>query len=356
MTDWSKELYGGSNTPSVPQSPAFAAAQAKQPTDKGYKSNVLNTIFSTGGAVLGGIGGGIAGVAGGAMVPGFDLTGIPEAVGGYTGAVAGAGAGAGAGNGLADFIRGLSGDKSVNATQTLQNTPDQVKSGAAAEALGVPIAKGLGLVAHPIMPFINRVNTILDNSPKVTDMGKILNDFRTNELPKLYAAGHGNAAQAAYDDLTQRVRGMITAIKPHVPGNANTVGDIADMSIPVSQANEIKRSLYQLVGDNYGEIAKPNVEAIKGFAKLTKDQVAKAEPAISKYNAAASGLYKVPDTAKALTNIIGLGQPAAARSLQMITGAPTKAAQKVIPANGGYLRTLIPGLFQGGAQLNRQGQ
>ena len=56
-------------------------------------ANLAPTVGNIGGDILGGLGGalggGVAGVGGGALVPGADLTGVPEVAGGYAGGVAG---------------------------------------------------------------------------------------------------------------------------------------------------------------------------------------------------------------------------------------------------------------------------
>lgn len=108
--------------------------------------------------------------------------------------------------------------------------------------------------------------------------------------------------------------------------------------------------------DSYGFIAKPEQEAIKQFARLTKNEIAQQEPGVNLPNQVVSTLYKVPDTLNALINVLSLGNPTAARGIQTITGLPGELLQKIIPQGGGYLKQAIPGLFQLGGQLSNQTQ
>lgn len=369
-----------------------------------YKPNLLNTILSTGGAIGGGLLGGAAGVAGGAMIPGADLTGIPEAVGGYAGAVGGAGIGSGAGNAMADFIRSLTGDKSINIQQTLKDTPGQVTSGAASEAIGLPVAKGLGYLAHPIQPFIDMVDKKLASSPKVVDFGQLLKDYEVNVLPKLRQSGFGQKATDAYNELSANITDAVSAFKnpasksalktevsgiPNevtpavgmsepsrygyngplrdpIPLSNTTSQNVSSMELPISQANQLKRNLSQQVSDYYGfDTGKPNIEANKQFGHLLKTNIEQQVPGVNTMgpgnilpggNKVASALYNVPNTADALMRILSLGQPQVANALGKVGNLPFKAIQKVIPSNGGYLRQLLPGLFQTGSSLNSQDQ
>lgn len=339
--------------------------QAPTQTNSGYQPNLLNGVLGIGGNVAGGVvGQGIGRSVGGAVgaaVPGLDFTGVPEAagagLGGYTGAILGGALGQAGGNATADLIRGLTGDKTVSPQQTAQNTSTQLTEGGASQAIGGPLAKGLGFIAHPIAPFIGKVNDILEKSPKsinIGEVGGLLDQFKSEIMPQLQRKGLGVEAQDAYNNLSVRVVNMLSAMKDHIPAEAGMPPgvNVAEMKLPIAAANEMKRNLYSLARDSYGFVAKPEQEAIKQFARLTKNAIGQAEPSTNLPNAIASGLYQVPDAAGAISQILGLGQGPMVRAVQGLGGAPVKVIQKLIPQNGGALNQILPGLISGGLQLN----
>jgi hypothetical protein len=69
---------------------------------KAIGKGIVATGFSLGGSIVGGIGG----AAGGAAIPGPDLTGIPEVLGGIAGAAGGGYIGGYIGNTVANFLFG----------------------------------------------------------------------------------------------------------------------------------------------------------------------------------------------------------------------------------------------------------
>lgn len=303
----------------------------------------LNTVAQMGGGLAGGIAGGAAGgLAGIETGPGALATG-------YLGAVGGAGVGSGAGNALADYLRKGLGDQTVDTSKTGANSVDAGMFGAGAEALGIPLAKGLGFLAHPIKPFVKQVDNILAKSTKninIGDVGGLLEQFQKEELPKFREKGLGKEAQEAYNSLSGRVVDIVSSLKKHVPGDAGVTEDINKLELSAENTNKLKRAIYQLNKDMYGEIGKPEVEVNKAFGRVVKNALEKAEPGIATPNKIASAMYKVPDTVTDLTGLLALGNPGAARGLRAVTGLPGKAVQKAVPANGGYLKKTLPRLFQ----------
>lgn len=324
-----------------------------------YKPNLLNNVLSTGGAIGGGLLGGAGGVIAGAAIPGADLTGVPEAALGYAGGVAGAGVGAGAGNASADFIRGLFGDKTVNPQQTLQNTPEQMAEGAAGQAIGLPMAKGMGIVAHPIanvmgggVPFIKGVDATLGKSAKQIDIGDILGLYKKNVIPEMEKKGLGFDATQAFNKMSADMTGATSAYKAS-PDVMDTGG--LGMNIPIKQANQLARNVQQSVKNFYGQSTQnADISARKAFAGLLKDAIHTAEPATKTADKIAHKLYQGPDIANGLLQILSMGRPEAARALQMVGNIPNAITNKVIPANGGYLKKALPSLIQTLLQTNQQ--
>lgn len=343
-TDWEKELYGSKGY----------ASQTNQ--SNGQKLPWLNNAMQLGGNLVGGQIGSKVGAGLGALVPGLDFTGIPEAAGAYGGRIVGGGVGAGAGNYGADFIRqNLLGDKTVNPNATIPNSIQAGQVGAVSEGVGVPLAKGLGFLAHPIAPFISRVNNILAKSPKEIDFGAVnglLQDFRDNILPNFSAKGQGIEANPAFNNVSARVNEMIDALQPHVSPTVNNIGkqDIGDMKVPIAVANQVKRNLYDLVRKNggvFGEMGNTEGEVTKAFARSVKDTIHGEEPGTKFPDAIASALFKAPDFLEGLSNIIPNAKGASA--VRQLGRFPVSIVQKIIPRGGGALNQLIPGLIQGGA-------
>lgn len=77
-----------------------AIPNPNQPRQPNTLERLLPTVGGIAGGFIGGALGGAGGVGAGALVPGADLTGAPEVVGGITGAKVGSTAGAGIGGGL----------------------------------------------------------------------------------------------------------------------------------------------------------------------------------------------------------------------------------------------------------------
>jgi hypothetical protein len=326
-----------------------------------YKPNLLNTVLSTGGAIAGGALGGIGGAATGALVPGADLSGVPEVAGGYLGGVAGAGAGSGAGNATADWIRGLFGDKTVNPQQTLNNTPEQVKEGAVSQAIGVPIAKGLGVLAHPIasvmsgdVPFIKGVDSTLAKSSKQIDIGQLINEYKQNVIPEMEKKGVGTDATKAFNKLMVDMTNATSAFKA-----SSKVMDTEGfgMNLSMSQANQLKRNVTQSISDFYGQPTQSaDINARKAFGGILKKAIETAEPSVKLPNSIASKLYKAPEFAQGLGQILALGNPKAAKAIEMIGNLPSGIIHKVIPQGGGYLNQALPRSLQLLLQANQADQ
>lgn len=322
---------------------------ALQDYDKQYGQKVLpqlNPVMQAVGGGLGAVGGATLGVAGGALVPGADLTGVPEAAGGYAGAVGGAALGSASGNAVADNLRKKMGDTTINNADTLKNSIDAGKWGGGAEAVGIPAAKGLGMIAHPIQPFIEMVDKKLASSAKTVDFAKLLQSYRSDVLPKLEQSGFGTLARDAANKMEQDVRIAVSAFKTHVPAGAEMPSgtDVSSMELPIAQANQLKRTITSKLGDYYGfDSGKPNIEAAKQFGSLLREKVAALEPGVKLPNKVASSLYQVPDLLGGLTHVL---PPQGARAIQSVGSLPFDIAQKVIPAGGGYLNQAIPRLLQ----------
>lgn len=363
------------------------------------KAPWLNTASQIGGQFVGGLLGGVGGALAGAAIPGADLTGVPEAIGGYTGAVGGAGIGTGVGNAVADTIRSkVLNDKTIDPSQTIPTSVNAGKFGAATEAIGIPAAKGLGYLAHPIVPFISMVDKKLASSKAVIDISKLLQNYEETVLPKLRQKGFGQEATDAFTRLRVNITDAVNAFKDHMPaenpppvtssgsivgkpnlnildngtvGKVNTnildngtVGkptDISSMELPISQTNQLKRNITGNVNDYYGfDTGKPNIEAVKQFGSLLRQEIAKVEPTVEHFpvypggkpalpfgpNQVASTLYKVPETLGGLGKILSLGNPQASKAIGTVEKLLPVIPQKLFPQGGGAWNQLLPAIMQ----------
>lgn len=326
------------------------------------KAPWLNNVLQLGGAVGGGVLGGAGGAVAGAAVPLANLTGASELAGGYLGGVAGAGAGAGVGNAGADWIRKtLLGDKTVDMNQTVPNSVEAGKEGAIGQAIGGPLAKGLGIAAHPIasvmsgaVPFIKGVDATLAKSSKQIDIGELLGLYRKNVIPEMQKQGVGSDATQAFNKLSADMAGATSAYKAG-PKLMDT--EAMGMNLPIAQANQLKRDVAKSVSNFYGQATQnADINTRKAFGGLLKDAIQTAEPGVKWANNTASALYKVPEVTQGLAQILALGNPKAAKAIDMLGNIPRKMVQTPIPKGGGYLNQTLPILIQMLQQTNRSQQ
>ncbi len=330
------------------------------------KAPILNGIGQLAGGVLGQTVGGdlgaLGGAAAGALVPGGGETGATEAVGaaggGYAGGVAGAGIGSGIGNAGADLIRKyLLGDSTVNSAQTINNSLDAAKIGAAATAIGGPIMKGIGIAAHPVeaamegiapatehIPFLQGVNQILNNSTKsinMSDVSGLLSDFEKNILPNVGNKLKSDEISAAYDTLKNSIT------KNYGKEVEGTTGFPQIGKVPIKAAQEIKQNLYNLAREYYGFQGPAEAQVQKALGNTMKNAISKAEPGVNLPNFGAQAGYVLPDIAKGLSTVVGFGQPAAAKVINSGINLVPGLVGKAFPLqNGAISQQVLPRLLQ----------
>lgn len=324
-----------------PQTFAPDSTQQQTPTQSQPQQKLpgwLHVLFPmlTGG--LGGFLGSAGGIAAGALVPGADLTGVPEAAAGYAGAVGGAGAGTALGQGAINGVEKMMGGAApANMSGQLNSMKNAGIAGGAAEAIGIPVAKGLGYIAHPIAPFINSVNQTLADSPENIDFSKLFQNYQQNELPNLARQAKGPDVNSSYEALRNYLSNdVIPAYQPHLSPSGNTPVDVNSLNVPVADANLIKRALTS--GADYGNPNKniENLNRIK-LSSYLKTAIEQAVPQVKTPNTIAHNLYNVQDAVPQLVKAF----PFIGRLIDKTGGLAIPAAQKAIPANGGYLQQLF---------------
>lgn len=320
---------------------SYLKGQQNQP-----KAGWLNPVMQLGGAVGGGILGGLGGAALGAE------TGPGAVIPAYLGGVAGAGAGSGVGNAGADWIRKtLLGDKSVDYNKTLPNSVEAAGQGAIGEAIGAPVAKGLGMAFHPIasimsgdVPFVKGVDQVLSKSPKTVDMGELLGKYKSDVLPEMLKKGLSTDATQASNKLGVDITNATSAYKA-TPNLMDQTG--LDMELPIQDANQVARNLQSSVSDFYGQPTQnADIASRKAFAGLIKDAVHTAEPTTQRADSLAHTAYNLQDVPSGLLSLLSAGNPRAARALQLIGSVPGAVTKKVVPQGGGYLNKALPLFIQ----------
>lgn len=279
------------------------------------------------GSVLPGAGT-VVGAAGGAVA------------GGYGGRVAGGGAGRAAGEMGIDYLEDILNKRELSSDVDLG---DSFKTGAVSEAIGTPLAKGAGLLAHPIKPLIGRVNKILENSPKTFNITDLISKGRAKIQPDLDRQMVGTKGREA---LNQTVVDMIGSARERI---THTSGKIVD-DLPISELNDMKRLLYKNAKEYGRDTGKLPQEVSKKMGRFLKETIEEAEPGVKLPNSIASLLYKVPDLMSTLPYLIPGLPLRGVGAINKVGSIPFKVAQKAIPEDGGLLQQIFPALFQLGRE------
>lgn len=146
------------------------------------------------------------------------------------------------------------------------------------------------------------------------------------------------------DDLKNATKPLID--KYTKSGNISAVNSIASRldaieqangkQIPVTVANEIKRSLYEEARNAYGQISSENMEGIKAIARALKEGIAKRVPGVDEVNQELSYFGRIADSMVdklsrgGRNNLMGLGQSMLAGG--GIAGAASTGGASLIPA------------------------
>lgn len=274
--------------------------------------------------IAGGILGGATGAIGGLGVGSVPL------------GVAGAGIGAGGGYVLEDLLGDYFGAQEQDPMQNLQQAGSEVLQSSGGQLFGTGVARGAGLVTHPIKPLINYIDDLLARSKKTIDVSKALTRLREEGLKGekgLIAKGVGNEATKAFKKLSGDLSSALSELVPD---------QIIPTKVPISTANIHRRAVDE--GVKYGERGTPLNQLTKDYTRFLRNDIREAAPAgVNIANKAVEGISKVPEILGDLIGVIPGGKKAAS--------LPFKALGKTFPYGGGVWNQILPALFQMG---NRQ--
>jgi hypothetical protein len=297
------------------------------------KKNILqgNTLPVAGG-ILGGTVGSLLG----------GLPGVGGAAAGYAGADV-------LRKSLADLLGIDISGRSTEAVGDIGQTMAGAGTSAIAQALGEGVAKAAGFVAHPIKSVTNKmVVEPLKKLATTIDIGDVLSTLFQKGNQQFAKNVMSSEFSPAYNTLASDVASSVANLVPHeaaqnvAPGVAQTMGDVASMSLPISEANLLKSNLQRGVSEFYGERGPAIVELRKLLASVLKQEIEQKAPAsVGVGNKIASLMYGLPDTMTGLTYALPW---AAGRSVRAAAGVPIKLSQFLLsnPAT----QKLIPALSQ----------
>jgi len=264
------------------------------------------------------------------------------AIGAGTGAYAGSVAGGGAGSVGAEALLNLIGDimNKRNIDITDSNYEDRFKEGASGQAIGIPIAKGLGYLAHPIAPFTKNVASKLSKSVKSIDFDELLKMWKPQMASKFAQDTVGSDAAPILEKIPIDVLKAVAEKRVHSPEGVSNV-------LNLTKSNEIKSALQKSVSKYYGkgsgEVPAESI-ARKDLARTLKQTIEKLEPGVKIPNAIASFLHQL-DITSAMKHSYGFPGSAVLRLTGYTADPIRKGIQKAIPEGGGYLNQLFPGLL-----------
>lgn len=293
----------------------------------------LENIAPIIGSLLGGAAGGVVGAP---LGP----------IGAFGGAVAGAGVGSAGGYSLSNILNRIR-----ETGNPIEPTPDEtlegeVKNqagaftmGAGSEAVGLPLAKGLGYAAHPIKAVLeNMVDKPLAQSAARINLPEMLWGAKNKLIPEFEKKFYGSAAKEAWENLVKDVK---EGARHYVEADPS---DIISETIPIKGINDMKRNLtggVKKFGENTRNIDNEMRKALAAFFRQTVEEEG---PDIARTgNKIASTMYKVPNAVQA----VGRALPfQAGKIIELLGGVSQGVRDTVVPYGGGYMKKAIPGLLQ----------
>lgn len=203
------------------------------------------------------------------------------------------------------------------------------------ELLGGLIGKLLKFGAHPIKSVVDTmVVNPLKKSPKMVNINKILGDLYKKGGDMFSDRLMSSEFPEAYGKLQSNVISSASNKTPHLPaeniapGIPQSIGDIADLNVPIADANLLKSNAQRGVAEFYGEKGPAVIELQKLLATLLKKEIESNAPkSVATGNKIASLMYGLPDILTGLT----YGLPwSAGRSVRAGVGAPIKLLQYLL--------------------------
>jgi hypothetical protein len=173
----------------------------------------------------------------------------------------------------------------------IKPTIKQLKSGDANTAVNVLLEKGIS----PNEAGVNKLRALIDD---------IDNQIGT----KIAGSTARIDKQAVLNRLADTERGFANQVSPTADLAAiRGVGDdfmahpsfpLPQTSIPIQQAQDLKRGTYQVLSKKYGQVGAADVEAQKALARGLKEEIATAVPEVQGLNADLSKLITTMDVAE----------------------------------------------------------
>lgn len=214
---------------------------AKPTTGGGLLKGLLQIGLPTAGAV----GGGILGGVGGALVPGADLTGVPE----VAGAMAGSGVGGAGGQALADILTGKKPGGDVALTGLLS---------AGGEGVGAGIGALLGKVGGGVADYgANLISKNLNLTPKMAS--DVAGEMGVKSVPQFLAKeGLQGANYEKVSSAVEPIQAQFDAIakNPNIkiaPSNVinGFQAQIKTLQDSILPADHTKAKMLQTISDNF---------------------------------------------------------------------------------------------------------
>jgi len=106
----------------------------------------------------------------------------------------------------------------------------------------------------------------------------------------------GDIKQSVQPLLTKYAKAGNTTAQKNILDRIQALEDYHGSSIPISIANEVKRTLYQEARNGYGSLASENIEGVKAIARALKEKIAEKVPQANVLNKELSVYGRIQDS------------------------------------------------------------
>lgn len=271
------------------------------------------------------------------------------AVGGIIGSKWGT-KGAMAGSGIGETAKQIL-DK-IDKNRNTDLDPSQIGMSTLLGGVGNVGGKLLGKLLNPIRSLAGFQDTLLKKAPGMINIAEqeapgqaasVMSRLGQTTVPQLQQKGFGRETLEALNAFKANVGTAVSSYTPHIPAGAGK--DIAPLSLPRFEANQLKRSFGQGIRDAYGKMGTAEEELKKGFIKILGMDIKKGRPDIDLLNKAMQLLYIPRNIGAGATHLLGLGGGPA-----YYAGASLRRGGQALSSGLGKLgdvsKYLLPGLFQ----------
>lgn len=211
-------------------------------------------------------------------------------------------------------------------------------------------------------------------APTEAGLGKLegLKKDIFNQIDDVIKPGAAKGHTVKVDDILTRLDKVRSKFAESATptGNLEAIDKIAldfktyGDTIPVDQANRIKKNIYQILKDSaYGELKGPQKEAQKAIARGLKEELETLYPQLSGLNKKASEYIKLEDSLERAVgrinnrDIIGLGEQVMSTAGGVVGGAPGAVATSLTSKILGMPRIkarIAMALYRSGATATSQ--